>query len=61
MANPVSAEKPFKETIVDEFDEPAFSFSGTWDTDSRICLRATAPKPVELLAAVLSIETNDKL
>lgn len=47
--------------VFSEFDEPAFCFPGTWDTDSRLCLRATAPKPCELLACVLSVESTDKV
>lgn len=47
--------------VFDEFDEPAFEFNGDWDTDSRICLMATAPKPCTLLAAVVSVEANDRV
>ncbi len=53
---PVTANQVFE-----EFDEPAFPFPGEWNTDSRLCLRAKAPRPVELLAAVLSVETNDRV
>lgn len=47
--------------IYEEFDKPAFEFNGEWNTDSRLCLVATAPKPCELLAAVLSVEANDRV
>lgn len=47
--------------IFEEFDKPAFEFPGDWSSDSRLCLQAVAPLPCELLAAVLSIETNDKV
>lgn len=47
--------------VFEEFDQPAFPFPGEWDADSRLCLEATAPKPCELLAAVLSVETNDRV
>lgn len=40
------------------YDEPTFSFPGNWDTDARLCLRATAPKPATVLAAVIQLETN---
>jgi hypothetical protein len=40
------------------YDEATFSFPGEWSTDSRLCLRATAPLPVTLLAAVIDMETN---
>lgn len=47
--------------IFTEYDQPAVPFPGEWHTDSRLCLRATAPKPCEILAAVISVETNDKI
>ncbi len=47
------------QTVVREtYDEATFSFPGEWSTDSRLCLRATAPLPVTLLAVVLDVETN---
>ena len=33
-------------------------FPGEWDTDSRLCLRATAPKPCTVLGAVIDITTH---
>lgn len=47
--------------VFSDFDEPAFPFPGAWDTDSRLCLKATAPKPCELLAAVLAVETHERV
>lgn len=46
--------------IRDDYDEPTFPFAGTWDTDSRVCLKGSAPYPCTLLALVVSIETTDK-
>ena len=43
------------------YDEEAFSFPGAWDTDSRVCLRATAPRPCTLLALVIDWNTNEKV
>ena len=43
------------------YDEEAFPFPGTWDTDSRVCLRATAPRPCTLLALVVEWNTNEKV
>jgi hypothetical protein len=43
------------------YDEEAFAFPGTWDTDSRVCLRATAPRPCTLLALVIDWNTNEKV
>ncbi|MCK5149101.1 hypothetical protein KAR48_20260 [bacterium] len=42
-------------------DEEAFAFPGAWDTDSRICLRATAPKPCTILALIVDWNTNEKV
>jgi len=43
------------------YDEEAFAFPGVWDTDSRVCLRATAPRPCTLLALVVDWNTNEKV
>ena len=43
-----------------DFHEDDFAFGGDWDTDSRICLEANAPKPVTLLAAIAEMETVEK-
>ena len=43
-----------------QYDEETFEFPGEWDTDARLCLKATAPYPVTLLAAVVEIETKQK-
>ena len=47
--------------IWEEYDEEAFAFPGNWDTDSRVCLRATAPRPCTLLALVVTWNTNEKV
>ncbi|QGY29765.1 hypothetical protein [Pantoea cypripedii] len=46
--------------VWDSYDHDSFEFDGSWDTDSRICLEASAPRPVTVLAAVVSIATHDK-
>lgn len=43
------------DTMRSDYDEPSFGFNGNWNSDSRLCLQATAPKPVTLLACVLEI------
>ena len=48
------------DTVYSEYDLPTFPFGGHWDSDSRLAMRATAPKPATLLAAVIGIQTNDK-
>jgi hypothetical protein len=44
-----------------EYDERPFEFSQEFDTDSRLCLEAMAPMPCTLLAAVMTIATNDRV
>jgi len=48
------------DTIHSSYDEEGFEFDGEWDSDSRLCLQATAPKPCTILAAVIPVETHDK-
>lgn len=52
----VDADKVFS-----SFDQASMPFPGLWDTDWRICLRAKAPRPVTVMAAVPTIQTNDKI
>lgn len=47
--------------IFEGFDGPSIEFPGEWSTDSRICLKAKAPRPATVLAAVISITTNDRV
>lgn len=47
-------------TVWESYDEEAFEFPGEWDTDSRICLLAAAPRPCTVLAAVVSVDTDEK-
>lgn len=47
-----------QDVVRETYDQATFSFPGEWSTDSRLCLRATAPLPVTLLAAVIDMETN---
>lgn len=42
------------------YDAEPFEFDGRWDTDSRLCLRAQAPRHATVMAAILDIETGDK-
>jgi len=44
-----------------EYDERPFEFEQEFDTDSRMHLEAMAPMPCTLLAAVMTITTNDRL
>lgn len=49
-----------EDTVHSTFDEESFSFPGNWDTDSRLCLQATSPNPVTILAAIIGLETHDR-
>jgi len=46
--------------VWDTYDKEAFEFPGTWDTDSRLCLFAAAPRSVTLCAAIIDVATKDK-
>jgi hypothetical protein len=41
-----------------EYDDAMFGFAGSWDTDSRVCLEANAPRPATVLALTLEMETS---
>jgi hypothetical protein len=45
--------------VWEEFDKMMISLPGNWDTDARLCLRATAPRPCMVLAAVVGVTTNE--
>lgn len=46
--------------VWDSYDADMIEFPGEWSTDNRLYLTASAPRPVTVCAAVLSIERNDK-
>jgi hypothetical protein len=46
-------------TVNAVYDEPMFPLDGTWDTDSRLHLKCTAPRPATICAAVIGMETRD--
>jgi hypothetical protein len=45
--------------IWESYDEDMIEFNGEYDTDSRVCLQAVAPKPCTVLAAIIGLDTND--
>ena len=47
------------DTIRTDYDGEAMIFPGTWSTDSRLCLKAVAPRPCTILAAVCDVEMNE--
>ena len=48
------------DTVWAEYHQGAFPFGGEWDSDSRICLQAEAPKPCTLLAAIAEYQSIEK-
>lgn len=46
--------------VWETYDKETIEFPGSWDTDSRICLEANAPRPATVLGMAFVIETNDK-
>lgn len=44
-------------TIWSEYNNVYFEFNGSYDTDSRVCLKATAPRPCTVLAAIITTDT----
>jgi hypothetical protein len=47
-------------TVWEDYHEDDFSFGGDWDTDSRICLQAAAPRPCTILAAIAVMESIER-
>jgi hypothetical protein len=48
------------DTVHEAYDFDMSAFPGGWDTDSRLCLEANAPRPCTVLAAVMAVESNEK-
>jgi hypothetical protein len=46
-------------TVWEAYDQMMFTLPGNWTTDARLCLRATAPRPAMVLAAVVGVTTNE--
>jgi hypothetical protein len=47
--------------IFAEYDKHAIPFPGLWDEDSRVYIRAKAPRPATVLALVPTVQTHDKI
>jgi len=45
-------------TVHPEFDEPMIELPGEWDTDSRLYLKASSPRPCTVAAAVIGVQTH---
>lgn len=48
------------DTVFAEFDAAMIELPGHWDTDARLCLKAAAPRPCTLAAAVVAVTTHEK-
>lgn len=46
------------DAIYDSYDDQTFPFPGKWNTDSRLCLEARAPRPCAVLSIVLETQTH---
>jgi hypothetical protein len=44
------------DAVWDDYDQDMIEFPGRWDTDNRLCLKAAAPRPATVLAAVINID-----
>jgi hypothetical protein len=48
------------DTIHSTVDMDSVEVNGTWDTDSRLCLEASSPRPCTVLACVVGLAAHDK-
>ena len=55
----VNEEDVAEDTIFGHLDDGMIEFSGEWNPDSRLHLKAYAPKPCTVLAVVLNVTRND--
>ena len=55
----VSPNVPDTDTVYADEETRMLPADGQWKTDSRLCLRAVAPRPCTVLAAVVQMTTND--
>jgi hypothetical protein len=46
--------------VWESLDETMFEFNGTHDTDPRLCLQATAPRPCTVIAATIPLTRSEK-
>lgn len=46
------------DSIWDQYDFKGIPANGRWDTDARLCLRAQAPRPVNISAAILMVDEH---
>lgn len=53
-----NGEETDEDTVWEAYDSDRIAFNGEWNTDSRICLLAQAPRPCTTLAAIVDLETH---
>ncbi len=46
------------DTVHENYDKDMIEFDGEWDTDSRFCLQAQAPRPATVLCVTVSMTTS---
>lgn len=56
---PVDDGQITEEKVWESYDRESVVVPGTRDTDARLCLRSTAPRPCTILAAVIGTDTDD--
>ena len=49
-----------EDVVHEAFDMESIPHSGGWDSDSRVCLRAQAPRPATVLGIVVPTRTSEK-
>jgi hypothetical protein len=49
------------DTVHTAYDYDSWEFPGGWNTDSRLCLEANAPRPCTVLGAVIGVQTNERV
>jgi hypothetical protein len=47
-------------TVWPEYDSDTKPFAAKWGTDARLCLQASAPRPVTLLGAIIDVDTRER-
>lgn len=48
------------DTVWSAYDNEPFSFDGTWQTDSRLCLLAASPRPCTILSSNIGVQTSEQ-
>lgn len=46
------------DTVWEAYDKDMLELNGSWDTDARLVLKASAPRPMTVMAAIVGLTTN---